>query len=228
MRSMILAGGAAVMGAGAYMGGAFEQTEYYEMAPRDVETRLAVMGFGSELSGTANGTSAFRLVLRSRGPSLVRWDLMEGGKRIGEARAKLAPSGTGTRVGVTFAFTEGADLLGMEEDPVINDFARIALTEKVDSTLDGRAFDTGRLQAKFAAKLASDPAAMIAMQKRTQENVGKEMDRIEREMIANAPPSPRVPKNLGEPMSLTQPTLSTKPQMPVKGEKTNAKGGWGN
>ena len=129
MRMMWLAGGASLLGGGAYLGGAFDQGEYYAMAPRDVETQLAGLQFGPEL-GDLEGQTEIRLVLRSRGPSLLRWDVMSGRKRMAEVRANLAAENPGTRVHVEFRFTDGEALLGLEEDPFINEMAQIATLER--------------------------------------------------------------------------------------------------
>lgn len=212
MRMLMLAGGASLLGGGAYLGGAFEQSEYYEMAPVDVEARLAGLQLGPE-SG-----AEMQLVLRSRGPALLRWDLMAGRDRLAEVRANLSPADTGTRVSVNFAFAKGDALLGMEEDPFLNDVAEIAMVEKIDSTLDGRAFNVDVVQAKMAAMFAANPQAIVNMQQSIHDNVSKEMDRL-------APP--RIPREYGEPSSYGKPTMSAKPQKPTDFSKTHADGGWG-
>ena len=109
MRGALLGGSALVLGGGAYVGGAFEQGEYYAMAPAAVEARLAGVQFGAEL-GPAEADKV-KLVLRSRGPSLLRWDLMVEGERIASVRAKIAPDGAGTRVLTDFAFAKGDALM---------------------------------------------------------------------------------------------------------------------
>jgi hypothetical protein len=226
MRFIAMAAGASVLGTGAYVGGAFERGEYYEIAPVDVESRLAGMNFTSELGG--NGDSSIRLALRSRGPSLLRWDLMVDGKRAGEVRANLAPADSGTRVNVTFKFAEGDAMLGLEDDPLVNDIARIAMEEKVDSTLDGRAFDKKRMQAKMAAMIAANPGKLAAMQKSLRDNIEREM-----ELADGAFEDPYddreygEPGSYGEPTSHGKPTLSTKPQSPTDFEDSHADGGWG-
>ncbi len=222
MRFLAMVAGAGVLGTGAYVGGAFDQGEYYAMAPTDVEARLAGMNFGSELSGES-GDSSIRLALRSRGPSMLRWDLMVDGERAGEVRANLAPSEPGTRVSVTFKFSEGDAMMGLEEDPLVNDIARIAMEEKVDSTLDGRAFDKRRMQAKMAAMIAANPGAVANMQKSLQENVGKEMDRAASEIDEGYDDA----GSYGEPTSYGKPTMSAKPQRPTDFEDSHADGGWG-
>lgn len=228
MRFLAMVAGAGVLGTGAYVGGAFDQGEYYAMAPSDVEARLAGMNFGSELSDEG-GDSSIRLALRSRGPSMLRWELMVDGERTGEVRANLAPSEPGTRVSVTFKFTEGDAMMGLEEDPLVNDIARIAMEEKVDSTLDGRAFDKRRMQARMAAMIAANPGAVANMQKSLQENVGKEMDRAASEIDDgyDEPGSYGEPSAYGEPTSYGKPTMSAKPQRPTDFEDTHADGGWG-
>lgn len=227
MRFIAMAAGASVLGTGAYVGGAFERGEYYEIAPVDVESRLAGMNFSSELAGE-NGDSSIRLALRSRGPSLLRWDLMVDGKRAGEVRANLAPADSGTRVNVSFKFAEGDGMLGLEDDPLVNDIARIAMEEKVDSTLDGRAFDKRRMQAKMAAMIAANPGKLAAMQKSLRDNIEREMEEIDRE-YPDAFESEKYgePGSYGEPTSYGKPTMSTKPQSPTDFEDSHADGGWG-
>lgn len=177
MRMMIMAGAASLLGGGAYLGGAFEGGEYYPMAPSAVESRLAGLQFGPELGG--GGTEDIRLALRSRGPKLLRWDLMMGGRKTGEVRATLAPDDTGTRVSVEFQFTDSEATLGLENDPFLNDVAEIAMEEKIDSVLDGRAFDTEIVQAKMAAMIAANPQAVGNMQKSLQENIAKDLNEFE-------------------------------------------------
>lgn len=227
MRFIAMAAGASVLGTGAYVGGAFERGEYYEIAPVDVESRLAGMNFSSELSGNS-GDSSIRLALRSRGPSMLRWDLMVEGKRAGEVRANLDPADTGTRVNVTFKFAEGDNMMGLEEDPLVNDIARIAMEEKVDSTLDGRAFDKKRMQAKMAAMIAANPGRLAQTQKSLRDNIQKEMERAEREFDDDYSSGDYgEPGSYGEPTSYGKPTMSTKPQRPTDFEETHADGGWG-
>ncbi|WP_156454519.1 hypothetical protein [Erythrobacter sp. CCH5-A1] len=223
MRFLAMVAGAGVLGTGAYVGGAFDRGEYYNIAPVDVESRLAGMNFGSELGGE-NGDTSIRLALRSRGPSLLRWDLMVDGERTGEVRANLAPESAGTRVNVTFKFAEGDEMLGLEEDPLVNDIARIAMEEKVDSTLEGRAFDKRRMQAKMAAMIAANPGAVANMQKSLHGNISKEMDEFERGYDSRDFDSPG---SYGKPTSTARPTMSAKPQRPTDFEDTHADGGWG-
>lgn len=228
MRGAFLGGSALILGTGAYVGGAFDQGEYYAIAPVDVEARLAGMNFSSELGG-ANGDSSIRLSLRSRGPSLLRWDLMMDGKRAGEVRANLAAADSGTRVNVSFKFAEGDGMLGLEDDPLVNDIARIAMEEKVDSTLEGRAFDKRRMQAKMAAMIAANPGKLAAMQKSLRDNIEREMEEAERydsDAFADSREYGE-PGSYGKPSSYGKPTMSTKPQSPTDFEETHADGGWG-
>lgn len=176
MRMMMLGGAALLLGGGAYLAGAFDGGEYYPMAPDAVEARLAGLQFGPELGSTGSG--GINLVLRSRGPSMLLWDLTMGGKKAGEVRANLAPENTGTRVVVGFQFTDGESLMGLEEDPLLNDVAEIAMAEKVDSTLEGRAFNAELVQAKMAAVIVSNPQSVASMHETLYKNVGKEMDEL--------------------------------------------------
>lgn len=221
MRMMMLAGGASLLGGGAYLAGAFDGGEYYPMAPSAVEARLAGLDFGAEI-GMASGDPSIALVLRSRGPKLLRWDLMAGPERLGDVRAHLAPESTGTRVSVDFQFTKGDAMMGLEEDPLLNDIARIAMEEKVDSVLDGRAFDATRLQAKLAAKIAADPGALVNMQTTLHENVANEMERM-------APdPNYEYGSGYGSGYGSAPTTATAKPRKGPDFSETHADGGWGN
>lgn len=219
MRGMLLVGGASLLGGGAYVSGAFDSGEYYPMAPAAVEARLAGLNFGSEATGD------MRLVLRSRGPAVVRWDLMAEGERIADVRAKLSPEAPGTRVEVVFTFTKGEALMGLEEDPFFNEIAKVAMEEKVDSTLDGRAFDEKRLQARIAAAIAANPQGFANMQKSLQNNLADEMRRAEAEPYRGGYPGPEEGIS-GKPTASTRPTASAKPLRPADVRDTHADGGW--
>ena len=217
MRGALLGGSALVLGGGAYVGGAFEQGEYYAMAPAAVEARLAGVQFGAEL-GPAEADKV-KLVLRSRGPSLLRWDLMVDGERIASVRANIAPDGTGTRVLTDFAFAKGDALMGLESDPLLNEVAEIAMAEKIDSTLDGRAFDRDRVGAKMALAVASDPAAAQRLKDRMEETGTMRRNRIADDADRQ--------REYGAPTSTAKPTMSAKPHSPADFEDTHADGGWG-
>ncbi|WP_379922929.1 hypothetical protein [Erythrobacter sp. R86502] len=212
MRMIGLAGAASVIGGGAWLGGAFDQGEFYPMAPTAVEARLAGLQLGPE-AGDLGGPGDMRLLLRSRGPGLVRWDVMAGPQKMAQVRAHLAPEDTGTRVSITFAFTDADAIMGLGEDPLINDIARIAMEEKIDAALDGRAFDQQLMQAKLAAAVAANPGAVATMQKTLQENVAKELRSIE-SAPALGPGYERRTK-VGQPLP------------PPDFSKTHADGGWG-
>lgn len=214
MRWMTMAGAASMLGGGAYLGGAFDSGEYYPMAPSAVEARLAGLNFGPELGG--GGTEKITLALRSRGPALMRWDLMMGGRKTGEVRANMAPDDAGTRVAVEFQFTDADATMGLQNDEFLNDVARIAMEEKVDSVLDGRAFNTEIVQTKMAAMIAANPQAMANMQKSLHQNVAKELDEVEAEMEQYAP--------VDSPFGSGHGTATG----PNSVSETHADGGWGN
>lgn len=164
------------LGGGAYLGGVFDGGEYYPMAPSDVEARLAGLNFGPELNGAGGGS--VNLVLRSKGPKMLRWDMMMSGRKTAEVKANLDPDNTGTRVSVEFQFTDSEATMGLENDPFLNDVAKIAMTEKIDSTLDGRAFNADIVRSKMATMVAANPGAVAEMQKNMHKNVANELDEI--------------------------------------------------
>ncbi len=218
-----MVGGATLLGGGAYVSGAFDRGEYYPMDHATVESRLAGLNFGPESKG-AQAT----LVLRSRGPAVVRWDLMMDGQRIADVRAHMTPEAPGTRVNVSFDFTKGGALMGLEEDPFLNQVAEIAMTEKVDSTLDGRAFDERVVGVKLAAAVASNPQAFANMQMSMQQNIAAEVKRVEDDDYYGRADHPRTENGIsGKPTASTKPMTSAKPQRPIDFSKTHEDGGWG-
>lgn len=221
MRGMMLAGGATLLGGGAYASGAFDRGEYYAMNPAAVEARLAGLSFGDE----AKGANA-RLVLRSRGPAVVRWDLMLEGDRVADVRAHLAPEETGTRVQVEFAFMKGDALMGLEEDPFLNEIAEIAMAEKVDSTLDGRAFNETLVQAKMAAAVAANPQAVANLQIKAQQTASDRMKDADDADYYGSSRGGMGAGKPGEPTVSTKPAVSTKPPRPTNFNETHADGGW--
>lgn len=225
MRAAWLAGGATLLGGGAYVGGAFDRGEFYPMAPAAVEARLASVQFGDELG--RNEAERVKLVLRSSGPAVVRWDLMADGDRIADVRAHLAPDETGTRVRVDFAFTKGDALMGLEKDPFLNEIAEIAMAEKVDSTLDGRPFNATMVKAKMAAAAAANPQAVANLQQKAQATASDRMRAAEDADYYGNGSANMGAGNPGEPTVWTRPADKAKPPRPTNFEETHADGGWG-
>ncbi|MFO6446607.1 hypothetical protein ACLBKU_05625 [Erythrobacter sp. NE805] len=217
MRAMLLVGGASLLGGGAYVSGAFDRGEYYPLEPAAVESRLASVQFGPELG--MGESDRIGLVLRSRGPAVLRWDVMAEGKRIADVRAHLVPEAPGTRVRVEFAFTDGDAMMGLEEDPIVNELAEIAMEEKVDAALDGRAFNETLVQAKMAAVVASNPQAVARIEKTIEEETERRRLRMEDELAER--------RGYGRPTASTKPMTSAKPTEPTDFGDTHADGGWG-
>lgn len=213
MRWMMMAGAASMLGGGAYLGGAFDGGEYYAIPHRTVETRLAMLQFGEELSPAER--KRISLVLRSRSADMLRWDLMSEGRRMGDVRAYLAADGAGTRVRVEFQFADGqTKLLGLEDESFVNEFAEILMDEKVDSALDGRTFDESVVEARMAAAVAANPQAFARLEDKIEKREERARERLQpdpSDMAYDAPPS----------------------SLPIQAEEldyseTHADGGWGN
>lgn len=222
MRGMWLAGGAALLGGGggAYVGGAFDRGEYYDMAPQTAETRLAGLRLGEEI-GPATG-----LVLRSRGPAMLRWDVMIDHERIADVRAHLEHEDTGTRVRIdfvfAFAFAKGDALMGLEEDPFLNEVAEIAMEEKIDSALGRRAFNAALVEAKIGAAAAANPLAIVNMQQTVWQNASDKMAEMDEPSYPAADHG-----DTGKGTTAKRPT-NAKPLPPPNFKETHANGGWGN
>lgn len=209
-RAILVVGGALLLGGGAYLAGAFERSEYYAIVPSDAEARLAALNFGSE------APDGMRLVLRSRGPALLRWDLLIDGKRIADVRAYLSGADPGTRVRTDLAFAKGDAMMGLEEDPFLNEVAEIAMDEKIDSTLDDRTFNRKLVTAKMALAAAANPEGFANTQSTMKQNLSEEMVKAEDpgySSMYQAIPGRR--------------STGGKPLPPNDFKKTHADGGWG-
>lgn len=215
MRRMWLAGGAALLGGGAYASGAFDRGEYYNMAPLTVETRLAGLQFGDEIGPATD------LVLRSRGPAMLRWDVMINDERIADVRAHLEHEDAGTRVRIDFAFAKGDALMGLEEDPFLNEVAEIAMEEKIDSALDRRAFNAAMVEARIGAAVAANPLAIVNMQQTVQQNASDKMSEMDEPSYPAA-----YQGSTGKGTTAKRPT-GGKPLPPPNFKETHADGGWG-
>ena len=131
-------------------------------------------------------------------------------------RAYLAPEDTGTRVRVDFAFAKGDALMGLEEDPFLNEVAEIAMEEKIDSALDRRAFNTAMVEARIGAAVAANPLAIVNMQQTVQQNASDKMSEMDDPSYPAAYKSPTAKRPSGG-----------KPLPPPNFKETHADGGWG-
>lgn len=175
MRMMMLAGAASLLGAGSYYIGTAGTGEYYPIAPENVAARLSAIKFGPELIMHNGVDETIALELRNRGPREVRWDLTIGGEKAGAVSVDLEPERSGTRVTVTVDAISHDAIYGGQHDAFSHDFAQIMMVEKIDSVLDGRAFDRTAVAAQLAGTIAADPQAITENQQRLQRQVEGDM-----------------------------------------------------
>jgi hypothetical protein len=216
MRMILLAGGAALLGGGAYIGGAFdagtaERGAYYPLAPATAGARLAAMKLGSELGPAEAGR--VRLVLRSRNESLLHWELMFDNKRLADVHASLSPDSEGTRVQIDAAYAYSFEPMETTQTSLLNEVVKIIIDEKVDSALEARTFDRIGVKAKIRALEAANPQATAAIEQAFEERSARAGMRSEGEQAWNGTP--------------IKPTTSAKPLPPPDFSETHADGGWG-
>jgi hypothetical protein len=167
MRMMMLAAGAASLaGGGAYMGGAFERGEYYELAPAEVSEKLDHMQLPPEFEqALGNGLLQFRNIEATS--EQVRWDLLFNGHGLAEITAELSPSGSGTYVSIAYQVAESSLATDLARDTpldheVIGDMVEIGFAEQVDSYLEDRPFNQDKVAGAMAWYVMANPTKMQA------------------------------------------------------------------
>lgn len=214
MRKIILGGAAALLGGGAYLAGALsggtsDRGVYHAVSPAVVSGRLAALQFGSELG--PNEAGRIRLVLRDRSATLMRWDLIIDSRRIADVRASFSPESNGTRVAVDADYAYSAVPMEPRKAALVSEVVEIIMNEKVDSTIEGRAFDGEGVKAKTKALEAANPQATAEIEEAFQNGAVRGGTRLEDEQAyGNRPVGSRAP---GKPPDFSE---------------THADGGWGN
>lgn len=183
MKMMLGALAVAGVGAGAYSTGAFEQGEYYDMAPQDVTAKLRNMQLPTKFAELETGAGDVRFRWLGATPEMARWDITLRGEHLADVTASLSPSGSGTNVTVSFEFADSplandARKLAPIDNEFIGEMVEIGIGEQIDSTLDGRPFDENRMAAAMAAYIMNNPQKTAAyaqdMQAMTERNIDPE------------------------------------------------------
>lgn len=183
MKMMLGALAVAGVGAGAYSTGAFEQGEYYDMAPQDVTAKLRNMQLPAKFAELETGAGDVRFRWLGATPEMARWDITLRGEHLADVTASLSPSGSGTNVTVSFEFADSplandARKLAPIDNEFIGEMVEFGIGEQIDSTLDGRPFDENRMAAAMAAYIMNNPQKTAAyardMQAMTERNIDPE------------------------------------------------------
>ncbi len=191
MRTMMLAGAASLVGGGAFIGGAFETGEYYEMAPAEVSEKLQYMQLPEEFSRALGDSGMIQFRTLSATSEAVEWDLLLNGHGVAEITAELSPSGSGTRLSIDFEVLEGALAQDLSAGtPIDNDFVgeviEMGFAEQIDSHLDGRPFNSDKLAFAVAMHVAANPDKVQGYVKEMDQLAQPGAEDLERfEAIAN-------------------------------------------
>lgn len=181
MKMMLGALAVAGVGAGAYSTGAFEQGEYYEMAPQDVAAKLRSMQLPEKFAQLEGGNGDVRFRSLGATPEMARWDFTFRGEHLADITANLSPSGSGTNVAVSFEFAESPLARDMRQlapidNELIGQMVEIGVAEQIDATLDGRPFDERRMVAALTAYMIQQPNAMAGYAKDMQGMTERDID----------------------------------------------------
>lgn len=183
MKMMLGALAVAGVGAGIYSTGAFEQSQYYDMAPQDVIAKLRNMQLPAQFAELETGAGDVQFRWLGATPEAARWDITWRGEHLADVTANLSPSGSGTNVSVSFEFadspvTDDVRKLAPIDNEFMGEMVEIGIGEQIDSTLDGRPFDEERMAAAMAVYIMNNPqqAADFAqdMQAMTERDIDPE------------------------------------------------------
>ena len=151
-------GGAAIaLATGAYFHGPLKMGETYNRPPLEVYRIVESSPLPSMFS---------KMVYNQRGGAVTRggepeksmiWYFHANGKQVAKYTVEIAPSGANkTRVSTSFEMSDGAEnalgkgiaISGADQYKVIG---RVSMNEQIDSRLDKRAFDTGKISEAMSA-----------------------------------------------------------------------------
>lgn len=151
-------GGAAIaLATGAYFHGPLKSGETYDRSPAEVYRIVEASPLPSMFD---------KMVYNQRGGAVTRggepeksmiWYFHANGKQVAKYTVNLAPSGTGkTRVSTSFEMSDDAEntlskgsvISGADQYKVIG---RVSMNEQIDSRLDKRPFDSGKVAEAMSA-----------------------------------------------------------------------------
>ncbi len=161
------AGALASLGGGAYISGALDGGEVYNMSAEQVASQLEHMALPQDLESSMDSMEGTQVNVSRKGKESVTWTFTLSGLDIAEFTAKLSEEGPGkTRVNVSFEIPEnGADEL-VKDTPaatlLVKAVAEIAMMEQLDATLEKRKYDSKKVGNTIAAYAMTHPAEVMA------------------------------------------------------------------
>jgi hypothetical protein len=131
---------------------AYSKLQMMELEPGLRSMIAASDDLGLSTSGTPNQS--------------VIWTFTHEGKKVGEVRADLEPSGDSrTRVKVSFELAERGELKHhaafVNQQELVSSFITINLQERIAAKLENRKFDESKVSSAMAEYALSNPAAMM-------------------------------------------------------------------
>lgn len=150
-------GAMGMLGGGLYATDALTAGTVYDKPYARAYADLAAMPL-LPVTGAAHNSNGSMVV--QQGAGTISWRLSLGTTEVGLFTARLSPVGTDrTRVLVDFAATPPGDA----QNPILSselmtDFARLAMVEQVDASLEGRAPDVREIHMNAARHLQANPA----------------------------------------------------------------------
>jgi hypothetical protein len=164
------------LGTGIYVAAPYEQGQVYPLPEAEVYQRLIDMPLPDDLQRIVREGPGVDLDVEARPGEGVTHKLKQNGTMVLQMTSKItAESATSTRVKVEFQIGDivalerdrpgsaAREIKALEDDPVIQGVVRITLQEQVTSTLEGRAYDRGKVQREVEVFIAKNPLAVAAL-----------------------------------------------------------------
>lgn len=160
-RITLLAGLATALGGGAFFMGSGDG-EYYEIDRANAATLLVNAPMPDHFR-EADGLAEVKA--RRIGNSRVEWRVMVARAPFAPFSADLEPDGAGTRVSVAFALADNALGNAARKDlgksaSLAGEIMELALAEHVDSVMERRPFDDGRMEREIMKIALRNPEAI--------------------------------------------------------------------
>lgn len=168
MREIFMGMGALTsLGGGAYLSGALDGGEVYNMSVEQVADQLEHMALPQDLESSMDSMDGTSVHVSRNGLKSVTWTFSFSGLDIAEFTAELTDEGPNkTRVNVNFEIPESGAGEFTKDTPaatlLVKAVAEIAMAEQLDATLEKRKYDSKRVGNTIAAYAMTHPAEVMA------------------------------------------------------------------
>ncbi len=159
MKAVMLGGGAAILAGGLYVHNPYQGGEVYALPVAEVYEKLSDIDIPGEVGGGQSIRAGSGTEIEREENKSITWKIKQDGSTMARFTADLAPvDAKHTRVVVHFQMDEDSKLAAASPQLAQNKFlvniAEMAMTEQIDSTLDGRPYNQKAVGVKMLAYIA--------------------------------------------------------------------------